>query len=409
MSKYDFSRPLARKRSWKWTIESIVDGCRVLPMSVADTDFVSPREVTETLREIVDAGEFGYCAYPEDHREVYAAWQQKQHGWALDPDDVIIANGLLGSLSLMLEAVSAPGDGVIVFTPVYHNFFHSITSAGREPRRCDLVCDEHNRWQLDFQAYQALCERADTRAVLICNPHNPVGRVWSAEELKSMLRIAQANDVIVFSDEVHADFVYDRRFDPTIKVAENPEGVMALSSGSKTFNIGGMFASYAMTEDDRLKTMLRKGLDRLSWEQDRFGAWGSYAAFRHGYRYRDEVVAYVRKMQTRMVDALNRMPFPVKAALPEATYLLWADFRDTGWSADEIHRFLVEEASLGFNRGDSYGAKGAGFARINCAVPESRIDEAIRRLSNAFENRFANRARPGRGPGGFPGAGVPAV
>jgi bifunctional pyridoxal-dependent enzyme with beta-cystathionase and maltose regulon repressor activities len=295
----------------------------------------------------------------------------------------------------MLDAVSSPGDGVIIFTPVYQNFFSAITGTTRVPLCCDLVCDGDNYWHLDIQAYEALCARSDTRAVLICNPHNSVGRAWGAEELRSLVRIAQANHVIVFSDEIHADFVYDLPFNPTIKVAENSQGIMTLSSGGKTFNIGGLFASYAMTEDDHLRTILQKALARLHWEQDTFSAWGSYSAFKYGFQYRDEVVGYVRKMQTRLVDALNRMPFPVKATLPEATYLLWADFRDTGWSQDELQGFLVEEAGLGFNRGDSYGASGAGFARINCAVPESRIDEAIRRLRNAFENRFGDREQPG--------------
>ena len=118
MSEYDFSQSFCRKRSWKWEYESIVNGHKVLPMSVADTDYISPREVTQTLREIVASGEFGYCSYPEDHRAVFAAWQKRQHDWELDPDDVVIANGLLTSLVLMLDLVSAPGDGVIVFTPV---------------------------------------------------------------------------------------------------------------------------------------------------------------------------------------------------------------------------------------------------------------------------------------------------
>jgi putative C-S lyase len=384
MSKYDFSQPLSRKRSWKWEYESLVDGHRVLPMSVADTDFISPREVTETLREIIAGGEFGYCSYPEDHREVFAAWQRKQHDWNLDAENVVIANGLLTSLVLMLDSVSAPGDGVIVFTPVYQNFFSAISSAGRVPLCCELICEESNRWSVDFSAYQALCKKPDTRAVIVCNPHNPVGRAWSAEELRSVVRIAQANNMTVFSDEIHADFVYDLPFNPTIKAAEDTRGVMSLTSGGKTFNIGGLFASYAMTEDDSLKAMLQEALNKLHWEQDTFSAWGSYSAYKHGYRYRDEVVAYIRQMQTRLVDALNRMPFPVKAALPEATYLLWADFRATGWSQDEIRRFLVEDAGLGFNQGDSFGANGTGFARINCAVPESRIDEAIQRLKNAF-------------------------
>ena len=389
MPNYDFSQPFTRQKSWKWEQESIVDGHRVLPMSVADTDFVSPREVTAVLRDMADGAEFGYCAYPDDHRQVFAEWQIRQHDWALDPDDVVISNGLLSSLVLMLEAVSRPGDAVIIFTPVYHNFADAINGAGRVPVCCDLICDADSYWSLDFANYEALCERPDTRAVLICNPHNPVGRAWSAEELRSLVRIAQANDVIVFSDEIHADFVYDRPFNPTMKAADDTRGIMTLTSGGKTFNLGGLFASYAMSEDADLKKTLQTALDKLHWHQERFSAWGSYTAFKSGYRYRDEVVAYIRRMQIKLVDALNRMPFPVSAVLPEATFLLWADFRGLGWSPDEIHRFLIEDAGLGFSRGDSFGANGAGFARINCAVPESRMDEAIRRLQDSFDKRFS--------------------
>ncbi len=388
MPEYDFSQTLERPRSWKWNEEGRVDGHAVLPMSVADTDFLSPREVTEALREIIDGGEFGYSCYPEDHCEVFAAWQQRQHGWAPDPADVIISNGLLGSLVMMLDVVSAPGDGIILFPPVYQSFFEVIAGAGRVPVCCDLICDAQNQWHIDLQAFQRLCERKDASAVIVCNPHNPVGRAWRADELRSMIAIAQANDVIVFSDEIHADFVHDLPFNPVLAVADDKRGIMTLTSGGKTFNIGGLFSAYAVSEDAGLKEMLQAALDRLHWHQNTFSAWGSYVAFKHGYRYRDEVVAYIRNMQTRMVEAINRMPFPVKAVLPEATYLLWVDFRDTGWSPDELQRFLVEDAGLGFNRGDSFGANGAGFARINCAVPQSRIDEAIRRLQRAFEKRL---------------------
>ena len=385
MPSYDFSQPLERKRSWKWENERVVDGHEVLPMSVADTDFVSPREVTDALREIVEAGEFGYPAYPQDLHEVFAAWQRSQHQWMLDPDDVIFAGGLLRSLVLMLDAVSSVGDGVIVFTPVYQEFFKVIAGANRETLCCDLVCDDKDYWHLDLDAFEALCRRPEARAVVVCNPHNPVGRAWSADELRAIVEIAQANNVIVFSDEIHADFVFDQAFNPMLKVAADSRGVMVLSSGGKTFNIGGLFTSYAMSEDKELKSILRIALKRLHWHPDRFGTWGSYSAFKYGHQYRDEVVAYVRQMQVKLVDALNALPFPVRAVLPEATYLLWVDFRGTGWTADELHRFLVAEAGLGFNRGDSYGVNGAGFARINCAVPESRIDEAVGRLRNAFE------------------------
>ena len=385
MPRYDFSQPHARQRSWKWSVENVVDGYPVLPMSVADTDFISPHEVTETLREIADNAQFGYATVPDDQCEVIAAWQKNQHGWDVSADHLVIANGLLASLALMLDKVTAPGDGVIVFSPVYHNFYDAISGVGRLPQVCELRCDDDARWQIDFEQFQALCEQAGNRAVVICNPHNPVGRAWTADELVTLIDIARQHDVIVFSDEVHADFTYDQPFVPAIQAARDGTGIMTISSGGKLFNLGGLFTSYAISEDPVLRNHLLDSLHGLHWEQNSFGAWAAWAAYRHGYDYRDEVVAYVRQMQCRMADALNAMPYPVSARLPEATYLLWADFRDSGWSPDELQRFLVQEAGLGFNRGDSFGPGGAGFMRINCAVPESRIDEAIRRLTSAFE------------------------
>lgn len=388
MPRYDFSQPLRRINSWKWEAEGIIDGHEVLPMSVADMDFISPYEVTESLRALAEQGEFGYSIDPPDHREVFAEWQRRRHGWDLAVDDVVVTNGLLPSLVLMLDAISAPGDGVIIFTPVYQNFADTIRAAGRTPIECDLVVDDDNYWRLDLAAFRERCAQSGVRAVIVCNPHNPVGRAWSADELKAVADIAQTHNRVVFSDEIHGDFVFDQAFNPLLKVADDPRGLMTLSSGGKIFNIGGLFASYAMTADPSLKAAMQKGLQRLSWHPSRFTAWGSYSAYRHGYGYRDEVVDYIRRMETKMVDGLNAMPYPVKAVLPEATYLLWADFRDCGWSTDELHRFLIAEAGLGFNRGDSYGANGAGFARINCAVSETIIDEAIGRLTRAFDKRL---------------------
>lgn len=384
MPTYDFSQPIVRKHSWKWEVESVVDGHPVLPMSVSDTDFVSPREVTETLREIVDGGEFGYVIPPPDHREVFAEWQRRRHGWNVDPAEVVITDGLLATMAALLEGFTNPGDGVILFTPVYHNFSETIAGVARRPLNCELVCDEDNFWTLDLARYRDLCASGNARAVIVCNPHNPVGRAWKPQEIEAMVSVAQANGMLVISDEIHADFVFDGPFHPTLKLADDKNGIVTLTSGGKIFNLGGLFSAYAISADARLRDFLRQRIRKQQWHQNSFTAWGAYAAYKHGYRYRDELVEYIRRMQCKLVKALNDMPYPVKAVLPQATYLLWADFREAGWSADELQRFLVRSARLGFNRGDSFGPGGAGFARINCAVPEATIDEAIERLQTAF-------------------------
>ena len=389
MFEYNFNKPIVREKSWKWQHENVIDGHTVMPMSVADMDFISPYEVTAMMQEIVDNGMFGYCSIPDEHEHLIAKWQQNYYNWDVSSKDILITNGLLVSMFMMLTKVSEPGDGVVVFSPVYQNFVSAIKSACRSPRVCNLLCDEYNNWTLDIEAYEKLCRDSTTTCVIICNPHNPVGRAWTAQELDTLIRIAQEHNVIVFSDEIHSDFVFDSTFNPAIKSARNKQNVITFSSGGKVFNIGGLYSSYAITQDKELKNTLLALLKNDQAHPNTFSLWASYAGYKYGHQYRQEVVAYIRRMQEKMVTAVNQLSLPISANLPEATYFLWADFRDTGWTQKQIQEFLIIDARLGFIPGDRYGQNGEGFVRINCAVPEFRIDEAIQLLEKAI-NKHVN-------------------
>ena len=206
---------------------------------------------------------------------------------------------------------------------------------------------------------------------------------------RTSIDIAQRTKTILISDEIHGDFTFDDHvYTPVLKAAKNKEGLITFSSGGKLFNIGGIFSAFVMTTDPRLQEQIRICIKELHWQPTAFAHEAPYAGFKYGHDYKAQLVEHVRKMQIKFVNGLNNMPYPVRANLPEATYLCWVDFSQTNWSADRIAKFLIEDAALGVNRGDSFGQAGAKFARVNCAVCERKIDEALSRLENAFKRYF---------------------
>ncbi|MEZ9504703.1 MalY/PatB family protein [Vibrio sp. 10N.261.52.C2] len=388
--KYDFNEVIVRKGSEKWEYDSVIDGYKVIPMSVADTDLVSPIEVKEALINVCTRGEFGYPAYHEDFKDVLAAWYDRYYGWKPSTDDIIETPPLLMTMGAYIRGKTEVTDKVIIMTPVYHSFARTIRENHRDVVECDLIKDDENNYTIDFNKLDQLCSAAENKFLIFCNPHNPIGRCWTKEEVKKVVDIAQAHGVTLISDEIHADFVYDEKvYTPVLHVADKPDGIITFSSGGKLFNIGGIFSSYVFTSDPEIKKQIGIVLKELHFQPTAFAHEAAYAGYKYGHSYRQQVVEHIRKMQIKLVDGLNNMPYPVKANLPESTYLVWADFSNTGWSADEIQDFLVKEAGLGFNRGDQFGESGAKFARINCGVPESRIDEALMRLEKAFNKKLS--------------------
>lgn len=387
--KYDFNEIYQRIASEKWEYDSVINGFPVIPMSVADTDLVSPVEVRQALIEVCNRREFGYPAYHDDFKDVLASWYDRYYDWRPDTADIIETPPLLMTMGAFIRGMTQCNESVVVMTPVYHSFARTIRENHRAVTECDLLRDENNHYTIDFEKLEDTCSRPENKILIFCNPHNPVGRCWTEEKVRKVAAIAQKTGTILISDEIHADFVYDEKcYTPVMKAAENLNGIIVFSSGGKLFNIGGIFSSYVFTADPVFKKQMAVVLKELHFQPTAFAHEAAYAGYKYCHDYREEVVNHIRKMQIKLVNGLNNMPYPVKANLPEATYLVWADFNDTGWSGDRIQEFLVQDAGLGFNRGDQFGVAGTGFARINCGVPESRIDEALSRLEKAFSKYF---------------------
>ena len=386
---YNFNEQFVRVGSEKWTYDRIVNGYEVLPMGVADMDLVSPIEVQEALNQVVKRREFGYASTHPDFNQVIAKWFEHHYQANLDPSKITEIPGLITTLGTLIARTTKACDKVVLMTPVYHCFKSCINANGRETIDSDLLKDENNYYTIDFEKLEQDCAREDAKYLILCNPHNPVGRLWSEEELKKIVEICHKTQTILISDEIHGDFTYEgRSYNPILKVAQDKSNILVLSSGGKIFNIGGFFSAFALTYDDKLKKELNNIIHAFHFQPTSFGHEAAYAGYKFGYDYRKQITEHVRQMQLKLCEGIKKLQLPIIAPLPEATYLVWADFNPTGLSADEIHEFLYKDAGLGFNRGDSFGQKGAGFARINCAVPECYIDEALKRLKQAFDKRF---------------------
>ncbi len=386
---YNFNEDFDRIASEKWTYDSVVNGCKVMPMGVADMDLISPVEVREALMSVCRRREYGYPAYHDDYKQVLASWFDHYYNWRPAEEWLVETPGLLMTMGAFIRDLTAPDEKVVIMTPVYHAFAKTVRANHREVFECDLLHDEDNHYTIDFDALKAACADPKNKFLIFCNPHNPVGRCWTEAEVKQVIEIAQSTGTLLISDEIHGDFTFDgRQYTPVLKAASDPTGIIVFSSGGKLFNIGGIFSAFIISGDPAIRQQISICVSELHWQPTAFAHEAPYAGFKYGHDYKRQLLEHVRKMQIRFVDGLNSMPYPVRANLPEATYLVWADFSPTGWSADRIVDFLVRDAAIGFNRGDSFGMAGARFARCNLAVCQARVDEALNRLNDAFAHYF---------------------
>ncbi len=383
---YDFNECLERDRSEKWVYDSVINGCKVLPMGVADMDLVSPVEVREALDKVIRQREFGYPAYHEDFNKVLADWFSHYYDYRPDNSAITEIPGLITTLGQLVKNLCDPQDKAVLMPPVYHCFKSSLNANNRGVIESDLKKDSNNYYTIDFEKLERDLNLKEAKFLIFCNPHNPVGRCWTEAEVREVVRLCQKTNTILISDEIHGDFTFDGlSYTPVFKAAERTDGIIMLSSGGKIFNIGGIFSAFSITYDKRLQQAVNDIIHSFHYQPTAFAHEAAYAGYKFGHDYRSQLLSHIRKMQLKLCEGFRAFNLPVTASLPEATYLVWADFNPTGWDPDEIHRFLYQDAALGFNRGDSFGLSGAGFARINCAVPEAYIDEALRRLKKAFE------------------------
>jgi cystathionine beta-lyase len=358
-----------------------------LAMWVADMDFRPPACVTEAVRRMADHGIYGYFGDDTAYLEAIRWWLSERHGWDVAPEWILTTHGLVNGTGMCVETWTAPGDGVVLFTPVYHAFAKVIRAAGREVVECEMPMED-GRYVLDIAAWDAQMTGRE-RMVILCSPHNPGGRVWSAEELRAVADFAARHDLILVSDEIHQDLVYPgapRHVPMPVAAPEALDRMVVMNATTKTFNIAGAHLGNVIVPDERLRADLAQRMLALGISPNSFGLHMATAAYSpEGAEWVDALMAYLDG--NRQVFDATVAEIPGLASMPlEATYLAWVDFSGTGMPREDFTARVEQGARIAANHGPTFGTGGESWLRFNLAMPRARVEEAAARLADAFSD-----------------------
>ncbi len=382
---FDFDKIIDREGtdSVKWDLRKNVFGnADVLPMWVADMDFETPEFVTKAVIERAKHAVYGYSFFSDRYFETLIAWLKRRHNWEVEKDWIVFSPGIVTAVKAAVHAYSAEGDGVIVQPPVYFPFFDAIKINKRKQLTNQLLYLDQT-YKIDFEDLAKKAKQA--KMILISSPHNPVSRCWTKEELLLLGEICIKNEVIIISDEIHADLILPGyKHIPIASLSDElAEITVTCMAPSKTFNVAGLFNSSIIIKNSKLRERFVNVLKSLHLVHSNiFAMTASEAAYAEGDQWVDEMMTYVKGN----FDLLERyfkteLPF-LSLAKPEATYLAWIDFSKTGLSNKKIRKMLVDEAGLGLSPGTVFGEGGSGFMRMNVGCPRSVVKEALEKLSS---------------------------
>ncbi|MEO1493444.1 MAG: MalY/PatB family protein [Pseudomonadota bacterium] len=356
----------------------------IIPMWVADMDFRAPPAVTEALTAAVQHGVYGYYGDDSTARQATADWLTTRHGWTPDTDWISWVHGLVAGIGFSIQAFTEPGDGVVVFSPVYHMFGNTIRASGRTVIESELR-NVQGRYEMDLEALGRDLDPS-ARLVLLCSPHNPGGRVWTEAELTALAAFCAERDLILVSDEIHCDLVYSGA--THLFTAKAAPGILdrlvTLVAPTKTFNIAAALTGSVIISNPDLRKKFRAAQAAAgSGAANRFGMIALEAAFKGGAPWLDALVPYLEANRDHLAAAVAGMP-GLRAMHLEATYLSWIDFSDLGMDAAEVTRKVETEAKIAVNRGPTFGTGGEGWLRFNFACPRATLDTAMGRLGDVF-------------------------
>ncbi len=354
-----------------------------IAMWVADMEFPPPDCVGKAVQSMVDHGVYGYFGNDGPYLDAIQWWMKTRHGWDVDKASVFTTHGLVNGTGLCIDAFTAPGDGVVLFTPVYHAFARVIKAAGRQVVECVLRNDK-GRYVFDFPAYDRQMTGSE-RMVILCSPHNPGGRVWTKGELQAVAAFAKRHDLVLVSDEIHHDLTMPGQAHiPMTRIEGVEERLVMMTATTKTFNIAGAHIGNVIIADPDLRASFSARMMAMGISPNSFGMHMARAAYSpEGAQWVDDLRHYLDGNR-RIFDAgLNAIPGVASMPL-EATYLAWVDFAGTGMRAAEIRQRIQSDARIAVNYGDSFGRGGETFMRFNFAAPRAVVVQAVERLQHAF-------------------------
>ena len=387
----DFDKVIDRRNTYSIKYDSAKENHMpedVLPLWVADMDFKVSSYIQEAIQKQTEHGIFGYSEMQEEYFEAVKGWMSRHYGWQVEKDWLVKTPGIVFALATAVRAFTKEGDGVLIQPPVYHPFKNVTVNNGRRVVGNELLQDENGYYTIDFEDFEEKIVRENIKLFLLCNPHNPVGRVWSREELERLGDICYKHGVIVVSDEIHADFVFEGKHQVFVDLKkEYREITVTATAPSKTFNIAGLQASNIFIPNAELKEKFEKQMQAVGYGHlTVMGMVAAKAAYEHGDEWYEAMHAYVKENIAYAKQFLEERLPEVRLVKHEGTYLLWLDFRSLNLVEKELEDLIVKKAGLWLDDGGMFGEAGKGFQRVNAACPRKTLEEALVRLEQAVKS-----------------------
>ena len=396
--KYNFDEYVERRntKSVKWDGMKEVFGTEdALPMWVADMDFLSPPEVVNALIERAKHGVYGYTLKDEGFYNSLINWVKKRHNWEIERKWIVATPGVVSAISLAILAFTKPSDEIILQPPVYYPFFRVVSGLGRKIVYNPLKF-ENGRYTIDFDDLERKIN-GKTKMLILCSPQNPTGRVWTEEELSKLGNICKRNDILIASDEIHADIVYkEYKHTPIASLNDFANNTITFMAPSKTFNVAGLNTAMTIIPNEELLKSFSMMLENMGLGIGNvFGITASQAAYENGEEWLDALLDYLKEnLEFLKSFVAERMP-QVKVVEPEGTYLVWMDFRSLNMSDEELRTFMLEKAKVALDDGYIFGPGGSGFQRINIATPRKLLKEGLERMEKALNSLLSEKAGDG--------------
>lgn len=357
----------------------------VLPMWVADMDFRTPDFIVNAMKKRMEHEIFGYSLKPDSLYEAVIGWMQRRHGWKVEKDWILFTPGVVPAFNMCIQAYSKPGEKIILQSPVYYPFFWGVELNKRAMLNNQLV-RKGDRYEMDLDDLRKKID-STTKAMLFCHPHNPVGRVWNREELMELAKICVENNIVMISDEIHSDLIFDgyKHIPYAMLGKEMEQQSITCIAPSKTFNVAGLATSAVIIPNPVLRQKFIDVVESLHIAGGNiFGAVAMEAAYAHGDEWLSQALKYITGNVDYLEDFVSQNLPLVKAIRPEGTYMAWLDFSGLNLSDPDLKKFMIEKAKLGFNHGPTFGPGGEGFQRINLGCPRGIVKEAMKRLKEAI-------------------------
>lgn len=382
--KYDFDEIIQRRNTncvkWDRGYED------VLPMWVADMDFKAAQPIIDALQRKLESGIYGYTMHPEAYYQAIISWFERRHNWKLQKDWILFCPGIVPALNQLVKAFTEPGDKVIIQSPVYYPFYRVVTNNG-----CEVAVNplkfEGSQYVMDYEDLEKKASDPKTKLLFLCSPHNPGGRVWTAEELTRLGEICLRNNVLVITDEIHCDLVYDGyKHVPFGSISEDfLKNSITCTAPSKTFNLAGLQVSNLIIPDKELRQRVKHTLEiNEIGEPNIFAVESLIAAYNEGEEWLEQLMEYLKGNLQYLINYFKENFPSLKVIVPEGTYLIWVDCRELGLTSKDLNDFFLNKAKVWFNNGRMFGEDGEGFVRINIACPRTLLEEGLNRVKKAW-------------------------